>query len=60
MYSGSLTYIAISTTDHERPMYMAGIAGAWWVASVLVRNVSLLNGRDRGLGTVLGPVVSQS
>lgn len=34
MYSGCLTYIAITTTDLERPMYMAGVAVVWLVAYI--------------------------
>lgn len=33
MYSGCLTYIAITTTDLERPMYMAGVAVVWLVTN---------------------------
>lgn len=35
MHSGCLTYIAISTTMKERPMYMSGIAMLWGLGSVL-------------------------
>lgn len=42
MYSGTLTYISLSTTLKERPAYMAGTHAMW------------------GIGTVLGPVVSES
>ena len=35
MHSGCLTYIAVSTTMKERPMYMSGIAVLWGLGSVL-------------------------
>ncbi|CZT05512.1 related to DHA14-like major facilitator; ABC transporter [Rhynchosporium agropyri] len=35
MHSGCLTYIAVSTTMKERPMYMSGIAILWGLGSVL-------------------------
>lgn len=35
MYSGCLTYIAITTTNLERPMYMAGVAVVWGLGTVL-------------------------
>jgi MFS family permease len=35
MYSGTLTYIAVTTTNIERPMYMAGVAVVWGAGTVL-------------------------
>ena len=35
MYSGCLTYIAVTTTNLEWPMYMAGIAIVWGLGTVL-------------------------
>ncbi len=35
MYSGCLTYIAVTTTNLERPMCMAGIAVDWGLGTVL-------------------------
>ncbi|KAK7739640.1 hypothetical protein SLS53_005607 [Cytospora paraplurivora] len=34
-YCGGLTYITVLTTDHERPLYMAGIAVMYSVGSVI-------------------------
>ncbi|KAL8723275.1 MAG: hypothetical protein Q9225_000397 [Loekoesia sp. 1 TL-2023] len=35
MYSGCLTYISVTTSNMERPMYMAGVAVAWGAGTVL-------------------------
>ena len=35
MYSGCLTYISVTTSNMERPMYMAGIAVAWGAGTVI-------------------------
>ena len=35
MYSGCLTYISVTTTNIERPMYMAGVAVAWGAGTVV-------------------------
>jgi MFS family permease len=35
MYSGTLTYIAVTTSKYERPMYMAGVAVVWGAGTVL-------------------------
>jgi len=35
MYSGTLTYIAVTTSTLERPMYMAGVAVVWGAGTVL-------------------------
>ncbi len=41
MYSGALSYVAILTPLHERPMYMAGVAVVWGLGSVLGPVVSV-------------------
>lgn len=35
MYSGCLTYISVTTSNKERPIYMAGVAVAWGAGTVL-------------------------
>lgn len=35
MYSGCLTYISVTTSNIERPLYMAGVAVAWGAGTVL-------------------------
>ena len=35
MYSGCLTYISVTTSNMERPMYMAGVAVAWGAGTVI-------------------------
>ncbi|KAL8971655.1 MAG: hypothetical protein Q9183_000944 [Haloplaca sp. 2 TL-2023] len=35
MYSGCLTYISVTTTNTERPIYMAGVAVAWGAGTVV-------------------------
>jgi MFS family permease len=35
VYSGALTYVALSTSDHERPLYFSGIVAMWGTGSVL-------------------------
>ncbi|KAK1765886.1 major facilitator superfamily domain-containing protein [Phialemonium atrogriseum] len=35
MYSGTLTYVSVSTTMNERPAYMAGSTAVWGVGTVL-------------------------
>lgn len=35
MYSGCLTYISVTTSNKERPLYMAGVAVAWGAGTVL-------------------------
>ena len=35
MYSGCLTYISVTTSNLERPMYMAGVAVAWGAGTVI-------------------------
>lgn len=35
MYSGCLTYISVTTSNMERPLYMAGVAVAWGAGTVL-------------------------
>ncbi|CAG8975977.1 hypothetical protein HYALB_00012312 [Hymenoscyphus albidus] len=35
MYSGTLTYIAVTTSKFERPIYMAGVAIVWGAGTVL-------------------------
>ncbi|KAI4104568.1 MAG: hypothetical protein L6R37_003172 [Teloschistes peruensis] len=35
MYSGCLTYISVTTTNIERPIYMAGVAVAWGAGTVV-------------------------
>lgn len=35
VYSGGLTYIALTTTHKERPMYLSGIAAVWGTGSIL-------------------------
>lgn len=35
MYSGTLTYVSVSTTMHERPAYLAGSTVVWGIGSVL-------------------------
>ena len=42
MYSGCLTYIAITTTAVERTLYMAGVAVTWGLGSVLGPVVGVL------------------
>ncbi|KAL8873419.1 MAG: hypothetical protein Q9174_001114 [Haloplaca sp. 1 TL-2023] len=35
MYSGCLTYISVTTSNTERPLYMAGVAVAWGAGTVV-------------------------
>lgn len=35
MYSGCLTYISVTTSNTERPLYMAGVAVAWGAGTVI-------------------------
>lgn len=35
VYSGSLTYISVTTNNHERPLYLSGIVAMWGLGSVL-------------------------
>ena len=35
MYSGCLTYISVTTSNLERPIYMAGVAVAWGAGTVI-------------------------
>ncbi|KAL2132711.1 hypothetical protein VTI74DRAFT_3449 [Chaetomium olivicolor] len=46
IYAGGLNYVAVLTTDHERPLYLAGIYCIWGVGCVL--------------GPVLGGAFAQS
>lgn len=41
MYSGTLTYVSVSTSDKEKPAYLAGSTVIWGIGSVLGPVVSL-------------------
>ena len=56
MYVGCLTYISILTSVEERPMYMGLIGLVWYVALRSSSHDSKII--RRGVGTILGPVVS--
>ncbi|KAI1474602.1 MFS general substrate transporter [Daldinia eschscholtzii] len=34
-YSGAITYISMTTTTHERPLYLSGIVATWSLGSVV-------------------------
>lgn len=35
VYAGGLTYISVTTNNHERPLYLSGIIVVWGIGSVI-------------------------